>query len=137
MREKLMNKLIPLFAFALFTLIGLSYNVQAMEGTTTQAGAEHKATLTKVEPSLVCMINDTLFETKQIPVEVDGKTYYGCCSGCEAALKSDPSSRTAIDPVSGNEVNKATAIIGADEKGKTYYFENEENLMSYTPPAEK
>lgn len=131
-----MKKLIPLFAFTLLTLIGLSYNVQAMEETTTQAGTEHNAAIKKVEPSLVCMINDTLFETKQIQVKVDGKTYYGCCSGCEATLKGDPSSRVAIDPVSGKEVDKATAIIGADSKGKTYYFENEDNLMRYTPPTE-
>ena len=50
--------------------------------------------------------------------------------------KTDPSSRMAIDPVSGNEVDKATCIIGADASGNTFYFENEENLMAYQPPAE-
>jgi len=87
--------------------------------------------LTRADTEYVCMINNELFNKKQIPVEVNGKTYYGCCDMCEKTLKTQPSSRIAIDPVSGNEVDKATAIIGADTDGKVYYFENENNFNNY------
>lgn len=89
--------------------------------------------LKHVENQLVCMINNTVFETPQIPVPVGDKTYYGCCAGCEAALKSDASTRVATDPVSSNEVDKATAVIGANSDGTVFYFENIENLQKYTP----
>ena len=51
---------------------------------------------------------------------------------CEGRLKEDAASRIAIDPVSGNEVDKADAFIGADAEGAVYYFESEENLKSFT-----
>ena len=50
---------------------------------------------------------------------------------CEETLRNKPESRIAIDPVSGNEVDKATAIIGSDAEGKAYYFENENNFNKY------
>ena len=52
---------------------------------------------------------------------------------CEAKIKNSPESRVAIDPVSGNEVDKATAVIGAAPDGKVFYFESEENLVQYNP----
>lgn len=88
--------------------------------------------LTPVEAQYVCMMNDKAFDKVQIPVEVDGKTYYGCCSMCEAHLKKNDVIRKAIDPVSGNEVSKAEAVIAADKNDKVYYFENSENLKTYT-----
>ena len=87
--------------------------------------------LKKVEPEYVCMINNKLFSNPQIPVSVEGKTYYGCCPMCEKKLKQSSQARMAVDPVSGNEVDKALAIIGAKEDGTIFYFENEENLSAY------
>ena len=69
--------------------------------------------LEQVEPKMVCMVNDTLFPREQIPVEVDGKTYFGCCEMCKGRLASDASLRSAKDPVSGVSVDKALAVIGA------------------------
>ena len=84
--------------------------------------------LKKVEPKTVCMVNEMAMGKDQIPVEVDGKTYYGCCEMCKTALAKDASKRTAVDPISGKEVDKARAIIGAQEDGRVFYFESEENL---------
>lgn len=89
----------------------------------------------RVEPKKVCMINERVFANDQIPVQVAGKTYYGCCEMCKTALAQDGSKRTALDPVSKRKVDKAVAVIGADKKGHVYYFENEENLRAFTPPA--
>jgi YHS domain-containing protein len=89
--------------------------------------------LDRVEPQYVCMINNKLFDNEQILVEVDGKKYYGCCPMCKAKLEGSKQARMATDPVSGEEVDKAEAVIGADIDGKVYYFENEANFSEYDP----
>ncbi len=87
--------------------------------------------LKPVEAKFVCMMNDKAFDKEQMAIEVEGKTYYGCCPMCKDMLEKDAAKRTATDPVSGKPVDKATAIIGADPHGVTYYFENEENFHTY------
>jgi YHS domain-containing protein len=90
--------------------------------------------VTRVEAKKVCMINEKVFVDDQIPVPVNGKTYYGCCAMCKTALAEDASKRTATDPVSGKTVDKADAVIGADSIGRVYYFESETNLRAFRPP---
>lgn len=107
------------------------FSVLFVLGIAPVASAEIQ--LREVENSKVCMINNKLFAEEQIPVQVEGKTYYGCCEMCEAKLKENPQSRMAIDLVSKKEVDKATAVIGAGPDGKVYYFESEENLKSFKP----
>ena len=88
--------------------------------------------LTRVsDPSTVCMVNDQFMGAAQIPVQVEGKTYYGCCKMCEARLGKDPEARTARDPISQKDVDKATAVIGKDASGKVLYFESEETFLAY------
>ncbi len=87
--------------------------------------------LQKVQLEQVCMVNDSFGGKPQIPVMVDDKTYYGCCPGCAERIKNDLSVRITTDPVSGANVDKAKAIAGADDKGKVFYFENEENFNKY------
>lgn len=93
--------------------------------------------LSEVESKYVCMINDQLFNKEQIPVEVEGKTYYGCCKMCEATLKNDPNSRESIDPVSNRKVDKAESVIGATQNGSVYYFESETNLQKFNGNTNK
>ncbi|HVT45300.1 MAG TPA: hypothetical protein VMT00_13025 [Thermoanaerobaculia bacterium] len=90
-----------------------------------------KAKLTKVENKKVCMINEAAFEKDQIPVVVDGKIYYGCCEMCKNALTNDASRRVATDPLTGEEVDKALAIIGVNSDGNVFYFKSEKNLEAY------
>ena len=87
--------------------------------------------LQKVEPKKVCMVNNTLFAKDQIPVEVDGKTYFGCCEMCKTRLAEDPSSRQAVDPVSGKTVDKSQAVIGAGPDGRVKYFESSATFDAY------
>jgi YHS domain-containing protein len=88
--------------------------------------------LTRVtDPTLVCNINNRFMGTPQIPVPVDGKTYYGCCAGCKAKLESDPGARTAVDPVTQKAVDKAQAVLGQTSTGVVLYFENEQTFASY------
>jgi YHS domain-containing protein len=91
--------------------------------------------LQRVDAKYTCFITQHRFDKPQLPVVVDGKTYYGCCEMCKAKLTNDPASRFAIDPVSGKKVDKATAVIGADSNGKIYFFENEKDLEDFHQPA--
>ncbi|NJL26683.1 MAG: TRASH domain-containing protein [Thermoanaerobaculia bacterium] len=93
----------------------------------------------KVEAKFVCMVNNSLFAKEQIAVEVEGRTYYGCCEMCKERLAKEAAAREALDPVSGAVVDKATAVIGAQGDGSVLYFENEENLTKYNAmqPAEQ
>lgn len=93
--------------------------------------------LKKVESKTVCMVNEQAMGKDQIPVEVDGKTYYGCCEMCKKALAADASKRVAVDPVSGKQVDKATAVIAKQEDGRVFYFESEETLAKYNASAAK
>ena len=89
--------------------------------------------LVRVEPSNVCMVNNQDMGKPQIPVVVEGKTYFGCCAMCKGRLEKDAAARTAIDPVTSKPVDKATAIIARNESGNILYFGSEETLRRYSP----
>jgi YHS domain-containing protein len=97
------------------------------KATATQKAAP----LQKAEAKRVCMVNDTVFPKDQIPVQVDGKTYFGCCEMCKGRLATDEAVRYAKDPVSGKTVDKATAVIGATPDGKVLYFESEKTFKAF------
>jgi YHS domain-containing protein len=87
------------------------------------------ATFTHIaDASTVCMVNDRYMGSAQIPVVVDGKTYYGCCKMCEKRLHEEPAVRSATDPVSHELVDKALAILAQDRTGNVFYFSNESSL---------
>ena len=65
----------------------------------------------KISSNLVCMVNNAYMGKEQIPVEFEGKTYYGCCNMCVDKINNNREVRYAIDPVTGREVDKATAFI--------------------------
>ena len=77
------------------------------------------------------MVNNQFMGREQIQVQVDGKTYFGCCEMCRGRLERDPSSRSAKDPVSGKQVDKASAVIAKRQNGEVLYFENRENFERY------
>jgi YHS domain-containing protein len=88
----------------------------------------------KVQSSYVCYVNNKYMGKEQIPVEVEGKVYYGCCQGCVVTLQTRRDMRYAIDPLTEKEVDKATAFIvikpGSD--GAVQYFESEKNYQIYS-----
>jgi YHS domain-containing protein len=77
------------------------------------------------------MVNNQFMGQPQIPIAVDGKTYFGCCEMCKGKLATDPSSRAALDPVTGATVDKALAVIAMTDTGAVMYFENEASLARY------
>lgn len=101
------------FVMGLF-LVGLSGTVMA----------EPSAEKYKVDPSIVCMVNDAVMGKPQIPIIVNGKTYYGCCENCVGKLNGDPAIRAAEDPFTGKTVDKSGAFILEGPDGVALYFES-------------
>jgi YHS domain-containing protein len=104
---------------------------QAPSAQTSQmpvADAAPVGRLAKIDARMVCMVRNHAFDEPQIPIEIKGKTYYGCCEMCKGMLAKDRKQRMATDPVSKKTVDKATAV--AANKG-ILYFENETNLDRY------
>lgn len=110
-------------AFAALLLVGVA--------TATFAATASEPALRRVETKHVCMINNQDLGRDQIPVQVDNKTYYGCCEGCKKALTEKPETRVAIDPQTGKTVDKATAVIAAKADGSVLYFENEKSFEEF------
>ena len=111
--------------------------VAAVAFAEVEPPAKPQGKLTKVETKNVCMVNEHDMGKPQIPVEVEGKTYYGCCAMCKKTLAENATARVAIDPVSGKQVDKATAVIAAQEDGRVFYFENEASLAKHNAKFEK
>jgi YHS domain-containing protein len=90
----------------------------------------------QVDAKLVCMVEKKLADEPQKPVMIEGRAYYACSDTCAAKLIEDPASRMDVDPVSGKDVDKATATVGVDKAGNVYFFENVENLKQFRAPVE-
>ncbi|CAM4318876.1 hypothetical protein [Gillisia limnaea] len=87
---------------------------------------------------LVCMVNNAYMGTTQIPVPVDGKTYYGCCEMCVGKLNNDENARMGKDPFSGKMIDKSQAyIILSSKDGAVAYFETEDSYKKYKNQMEK
>jgi YHS domain-containing protein len=113
-----------------FTLLLISFPAVA-ENT-----AEPKPWLTRVEDnSFVCMSTDKVFKRSLLRVEVENLSYYVHCPGCKHKIENEASNRTAVDPISGAEVDKAGAIIGSTPSRKVYYFESIDNFTAFSMQA--
>lgn len=84
------------------------------------------------DKSLVCMLKNRTMGITFVPVIVDGKTYYGCCEMCTATLQQNSKERYANDPVTGRQIDKAKAIIGAYPAGEVFYFESEDSFQAFS-----
>jgi YHS domain-containing protein len=110
----------PIAALCLALLVSGPLAYRALGGEATRVPAER-----------VCMAQDRVFPTAQIPISLQGRTYYGCCAMCEGQLRRDATLRQAKDPVSGREVDKASAVIAQTPDGSVLYFESEERFGQF------
>lgn len=118
---------------ALLLVAGVVYGSLTFFASSSVSG--EASVLKHVEPTAVCMVNDEVMEKPQIPVEFEGKTYYGCCQGCVGRIQNDRSVRYSVDPVTGREVDKASAYIMEGPNAQVYYFESAETASQYKASA--
>lgn len=87
----------------------------------------------KIPNEFVCMVNNAFMGIPQIAVNVDGKTYYGCCDMCEQKLKDSDAHRYAKDPLTGERVDKANAfiVLTAPNSYQVAYFASEDNFLKF------
>lgn len=117
-------------AFILLALVSI-----AAPAFATQAAVVKEApaqALQSLKHSDVCMVQNRHGIMKMIPVEINGQMYYGCCVGCVGKLKYNPAVRFAKDPVTGKEVDKASAFIIGNRDGTVTYFESKETAEQFS-----
>jgi YHS domain-containing protein len=129
--SKLWNVSLGAAAGIVFLALMAALPSTATAGQDPAANEASRTELQRVEPQMVCMVNDQAMGKLQIAVEVDHKTYYGCCEMCKQRLAQDEAVRRAVDPVTGEVVDKATAVIAARSDGSVLYFSSEETLRRY------
>jgi len=81
----------------------------------------------------VCMVNDRFMGVQQIPIDVNGTTYYGCCEGCvEKLQKNIDDVRFGNNPLNKTKVDKASAVIVQDKSnGSVFYFASKEDAQDF------
>jgi YHS domain-containing protein len=109
-------------------ILKLSLLLAAMMATALAAAP---ARIVKADVKHVCMIHDRAYSQAQYPVALSGHTYYVYCNDCKAKLNQNAALRTAVDPVTGKRVDKATAVVGVKPTGEVLYFESDATLAKY------
>jgi len=135
MKTKVTNLVVGILVLT-FIVSCNNQNKQSVNTNTEVKESISKSNLNKqakLKSSFVCYVNNSYMGREQIPVEVDGKTYYGCCEGCVDQLKNIRETRYAVDPLTGNEVDKAVAyiVLKPNGDGEVLYFESEDNALKY------
>jgi hypothetical protein len=102
----------------------------AAEEALTTAAESANAVLPALErvehPGSVCMLSNRYLGARPgVPIDVAGHTYHGCCANCAARIGASAALRTAIDPISGESVDKANAVLARDASNRLYYFASE------------
>ena len=113
------------------TIVSASLPPAVAAASQGETGDAEPAGVRRVDPQTVCMVNDRAMGKPQIPVEVDDKTYYGCCAMCKQRLAQDEAVRYATDPVTGQRVDKASAVIAERPDGSVLYFASAETFDRY------
>lgn len=122
------NILLGILAFASVFLVSCN-NTKA---EATQKAVTQFTTGDIVPNDQVCMVNNAFMGKKQLEVQHEGKTYYGCCENCQLRIPEEENARMAYDPISKKLIDKATAIIAiSDKNDNVVYFENKTNYETF------
>ncbi|WP_152537361.1 MULTISPECIES: hypothetical protein [Aquimarina] len=99
----------------------------------TNSTVSSQVTYEIVPNEKVCMVNDRFMGVKQIPIDVDGTTYFGCCQGCvEKLQKNIDDVRFGSNPLNDKKVDKASAVIVQDKgNGSVFYFASKEDAQDF------
>src|SRR4030095_2285758 len=85
----------------------------------------------------VCMMQDMVLGKPGIPIQYEGKTYYGCCEMCKEKIKNEPQRYIkAIDPVSQKPVDRPSSFIYSVD-GSAYYSTSDANRKTFAANPQK
>ena len=85
----------------------------------------------------VCMMQDMVLGKAGIPIQFEGKTYYGCCEMCKEKIRKEPQKYTrATDLVSRKPVDKSESFIYSVD-GTAYYFASDANRKTFAANPQK
>ena len=138
--------LICLFIFSMLLLMLSSCTNEEKQKTenSIHKKAEESSKLTEVSSDLisnyeivpnekVCMVNDRYMGVSQIPIDVSGITYYGCCENCIEKLQNNLNDvRFGGNPTADTKVDKASAVIVQDKNsGRVFYFASKDEANAF------
>ncbi|RZT91301.1 hypothetical protein EV201_3115 [Ancylomarina subtilis] len=87
-----------------------------------------------ITDSMVCMLRGDIKSRPTLPIEINSKTYWGCCQNCLGKLmRNENNALFALDPFSGQSVDKADAIIRQDPQNnkRVFFFKSNETYNQY------
>jgi YHS domain-containing protein len=127
------KKVLISIGVALLIIILIWYTNEATEKYTSENA--YKVYIDKPVPdSVVCMVSGIVKDKAIKPIEINGKTYWGCCGNCLTQLKNNIKNVLfAKDPVSGAMISKSGALKRLNPENKKYvlYFETDKNYELY------
>ncbi len=133
-----MKTIKTIMTIILVSIIAISCNSENKNNTTIKEDVETtKSTIEpaeQIKPTDICMFYNVILDApSEYPVEVDGKTYYGCCDYSSSQLREDSTTRFSIDPFSGEKVDKVGALIFPDPNrdNGVLYFKTKDNYLQY------
>lgn len=78
----------------------------------------------------LCMRVDQLMEHPTVEITIDGKRYFAMPS-CSTLLLRKAELRLAVDPLTGEVIDKGEAVAAIGEDEYIYYFSSRENLVEF------
>ncbi|MBD98779.1 MAG: hypothetical protein CMO34_02965 [Verrucomicrobia bacterium] len=110
-----------------------SINKKAEESSKSFEDSAYNSNYEIVPNEKVCMVNDRYMGVSQIPIEVSGITYYGCCENCIEKLQKNLNDvRFGGNPSSDIKIDKASAVIVQDKNsGSVFYFASKDEANAF------
>lgn len=123
------------FGGALILFAYMSMQVDSKEGI---ANDNYLASLPAQQDTIahdkICMV-DNIYQANSptILLTVSNRSYYSCSAKATQELATKPNIRQAVDPITKNQIDKATAVIALHPKrdGTVLYFESEKTFNQY------
>jgi YHS domain-containing protein len=127
-RAKIVNAVSSILA----VVLGGSVLLSAAE-----AQVAASCTVPAIDARQVCAVENVILARDGTPIDYDGKTYWMCCPRCVDAFKGNPdAARLATDPVNGEKVDKATALI-QPYGGRVFFFTSEATRTAFLSEPER
>jgi len=90
--------------------------------------------------NMVCMVRGDIKNKATLPLHIGDETYYACCKKCLLKLEENVGNiRFTIDPISGESISKADAVMKQDPQRpeRVMFFKSNETYNLYLKRFDK